>query len=38
MRLAMRFLRRFLARLANFVSGQKDDQRLREEMEAHLAC
>ena len=33
----MRFLRRFLARLKNFATGRRDDQRLREEMEAHLA-
>ena len=34
---AMRFLRRFLARLENFATGRRDDQRLREEMEEHLA-
>jgi predicted permease len=33
----MRFLRRFLARLANFAARRRDDQRLREEMEEHLA-
>ena len=33
----MRFLRRFLARLKNFATGRRDDQRLREEMEEHLA-
>jgi hypothetical protein len=33
----MRFLRRFLARLKNFATGRQDDQRLREEMEEHLA-
>ena len=33
----MRFLRRFLTRLKNFATGQRDDQRLREEMEEHLA-
>jgi hypothetical protein len=33
----MRVLRRFLARLANFVAGRRGDQRLREEMEEHLA-
>ncbi len=33
----MRFLRRFLARLANFATRQPGDQRLREEMEEHLA-
>src|SRR5271163_1351645 len=33
----MRILRRFLARLKNFATGQRDDPRLREEMEAHLA-
>jgi hypothetical protein len=32
----MRFLRRFLARLKNFATGRRDDQRLREEMEEHL--
>ena len=33
----MRFLRRFLARLKNFATGRRDDQRLREEMEQHIA-
>jgi putative ABC transport system permease protein len=33
----MRFLNRFLKRLTNFVTGRRDDQRLREEMEEHLA-
>src|SRR5580658_9609621 len=33
----MRFLRRFLARLKNFAARRRDDQRLREEMEEHLA-
>ncbi len=33
----MRFLRRFLTRLKNFVTGRQDDKRLREEMEEHLA-
>ena len=33
----MRFLRRFLARLKNFAAGRRDNQRLREEMEEHLA-
>ncbi len=33
----MRFLRRFLARLKNFATWRQDDQRLREEMEEHLA-
>ena len=33
----MRFLRRFLARLKNFATGRRDDKRLREEMEEHLA-
>jgi predicted permease len=33
----MRFLRRFLARFANFALRRKTDQRLREEMEEHLA-
>ena len=34
---AMRFLRRFLARLRNFATRRRDDKRLREEMEEHLA-
>ena len=33
----MRFLRRFLARLANLVAWRQNDRRLREEMEEHLA-
>ena len=34
----MKFLRRFLIRgLKNFATGRRDDQRLREEMEEHLA-
>ena len=33
----MRLLRRFLERLANFASRRRSDQRLREEMEEHLA-
>ena len=33
----MRFLRRFLERLANFAGRRSADQRLREEMEEHLA-
>ena len=33
----MRFLRRFLARLKNFATARRDDKRLREEMEEHLA-
>jgi predicted permease len=33
----MRFLRRFLARLANFAARRQNEQRLREEMEQHLA-
>jgi predicted permease len=33
----MRFLKRTLARLANFVTRGQNDQRLREEMEEHLA-
>lgn len=33
----MRFLNRFLKRLTNFVTGRRNDQRLREEMEEHLA-
>jgi hypothetical protein len=33
----MRVLRRLVARLANFVTGRRGDQRLREEMEEHLA-
>src|SRR6201992_1411975 len=33
----MRFLRRFLIRLSNFVTGRSTDQRLREELAGHLA-
>jgi hypothetical protein len=33
----MRLLRRFLARLANFVTPRQNNQRLREEIEEHLA-
>jgi predicted permease len=33
----MRFLRRFLERLVNFAGRRRADQRLREEMEEHLA-
>jgi predicted permease len=33
----MRFLRRFLTRLMNFAARRRDDQRLLEEMEEHLA-
>jgi predicted permease len=33
----MRFLKRFLTRLANFATRRRDDRRLREEMEEHLA-
>jgi predicted permease len=33
----VRFLTRFLTRLTNFVMGRRGDQRLREEMEEHLA-
>src|SRR5580700_10824427 len=33
----MRFLRRFLERLVNFAGRRRGDQRLREEMEEHLA-
>jgi predicted permease len=33
----MKFLRRFLMRLANFAIGRRDDQRLREEMAEHIA-
>jgi putative ABC transport system permease protein len=33
----MRFIRRFLERLANFASRRRADQRLREEMDEHLA-
>jgi predicted permease len=33
----VRFLRRFLSRLANLATRRQNDQRLREEMEEHLA-
>ena len=33
----MRFLRRFLSRLANLATRRQNDRRLREEMEEHLA-
>ena len=33
----MRFLRRFLARLKNFATWRRDDKRLREEMQEHIA-
>jgi putative ABC transport system permease protein len=33
----MKTFRRFLTRIKNLVTGRKDDQRLREEMEEHLA-
>jgi hypothetical protein len=33
----MNFLRRWLTRIRNFVTGQCYDQRLREEMEEHIA-
>jgi putative ABC transport system permease protein len=33
----MRFLRRFLARLSNFITRRRNDQRLSEEMADHLA-
>ena len=33
----MNFLRRWLTRITNFVTGRCDDQRLREEMEEHIA-
>src|ERR1700749_1282932 len=33
----MRLLSRFLARLTNFLTGKRDKQRLREEMDQHLA-
>jgi putative ABC transport system permease protein len=33
----MRFLKRLVARAANFFSGRRSDRRLREEMEEHLA-
>jgi putative ABC transport system permease protein len=33
----MRFLKRLLTRVTNFVTGRQSDRRLREEMEEHLA-
>jgi predicted permease len=33
----MRFLRRWWARIGNFTTGQQNDERLREEMEQHIA-
>ncbi len=33
----MRAIRRFLIRLLSSVSGRRDEQRLREELEEHLA-
>jgi hypothetical protein len=33
----MRALERFLARAANFAARRRNDERLREEMQAHLA-
>ena len=33
----MRFLRRFLTRLANFATRRRNDERLKEEIEEHLA-
>ena len=33
----VRFLRRLLTRIGNFVTGRSDEQRLREEMEEHIA-
>ena len=33
----MRFLRRFFTRLANFVTRRRNDERLKEEIEEHLA-
>src|SRR6516165_6201457 len=33
----MRFLRRLLARAANFATGRRSDRRLREEIEEHIA-
>ena len=34
----MKFLRRFFIRLSNFANNHSADERLREEMDAHLAC
>ena len=33
----MRFLRRWWTRIGNFATGRQEDQRLREEMEQHIA-
>jgi hypothetical protein len=33
----MKSLRRFFARLKNFVTRRRDEQRLREEIEEHIA-
>ena len=33
----MRFLRRFIARLSNSVTKRREDERMREEIEEHLA-
>jgi hypothetical protein len=33
----MRFLRRWWTRIRNFTTGQQNDERLREEMEQHIA-
>src|SRR5580704_1131438 len=33
----MRFLRRFIARLGNSVARRREDERMREEIEEHLA-
>jgi len=33
----MKFLRRFLTRLANFATRRRDDERLKEEIEEHIA-
>ena len=33
----MRFLRRFIARLGNSVAKRREDERMREEIEEHLA-
>ena len=33
----MKTLRRFFARLANFATRRRDEQRLREEIEEHIA-
>src|SRR6185437_334189 len=34
----MRMIRRFLARIRNFSTDRRGDERLREEMESHLAA